>query len=115
MEELQGTPASGAFVCVFDNGATDVVELEVFRFGSAPADQQAFLPGNNYQFFGLVEFSVGDIYDGTTLKLSQLGAPIALGSANGAFWDHQIFDFDTGQGLESSFGGINGGTFQLTP
>ena len=92
VEELTGTPASGASICVFDDGATDIVELEVARFGVAPADQQAFLPGSNYEFFGLVEFDAGDIYDGTTLKLSQLEGPITLNAANFAFWDHSIFD-----------------------
>jgi hypothetical protein len=114
VEELSGTPNS-ALVCVVDNGATDFVDLEVFRVGTAPADQQSFLPGSNYDFFGLVQFSVGDIYDGTTLKLSQLGSPIALSSTNGALWEHQIFDFDSSQTLEFSFGNISAGTFQLTP
>jgi hypothetical protein len=113
--ELGGSPATPASVCVFDEGANDILELELVRDGAAPADQQAFLPGNNYQFFGLVEFNVGDIYDGTTLKLSQLGAPIMLSSTNAAFWDHAIFDFDTSQELESSFGLISAGSFQLTP
>jgi hypothetical protein len=115
MEEFTGTPPTGAVVCVFDSGATDTVEVEVFRNGPAPADQQTFLPGGNYQFLGIVEFLAGDIFDGTTLKLSQLASPIALSSTNSAFWEHQIFDFDTSQNLEISAGNISGGTFQLTP
>jgi len=115
VEELEGTPAASVSVCVFDEGTTDIVTLEPARFGAAPADQQAFLPGSNYDFIAFVQFTVGDVYDGTTLKLSQLGVPIALGSGNGAIWEHLIFDFDTNQSLEFSFGNIGSGTFQLTP
>lgn len=115
IEELQGTPATPVSVCVFDEGTTDIVTLEPVRFGAAPADQRTFLPGNNYDFIGFIQFTVGDVYDGTTLKLSQLGVPIALSSGNSAFWEHLIFDFDTNQTLELSTGDIGSGTFQLTP
>jgi hypothetical protein len=114
-EEVGGTPASFGSVCVFNAGTIDVVEFEVARFGVAPADQQAFLPGSNYQFFDQVEFDMTGIYDGTTLKLSELEGPITLNSANFASWQHEIFDSDTNQVLENSFGNITSGTFQLTP
>jgi hypothetical protein len=114
LEEV-GTPASGASVCVFDGGTTDVVEFQVANLGAAPADQQAFLPGSNYEFIVQVEFNVGDVYDGTTLKLSQLGGPITLDAGNLAFWAHTIVDGASNQVLENSFGNISAGTFQLTP
>lgn len=113
VEELAGTPASFVSLCIFDAGTNDFVELTVVRFGAAPADQQAFLPGSNYQFSSFLEFQAGDIFDGTTLRLSELAGPITLDSGNGAFWNHSIFD--SSNRLEASFGSISAGTFQLTP
>ena len=114
MEELPGAGVSGS-LCVQDEGADDFIIVEVIRNGPAPDDQVSFLPAGNYQFGMFITLTNGDVFDGKTLKLSQIGGPIALAGGSPASWSHDIFDFTAGQFVESSGGFFTSGTFQLTP
>jgi len=102
-------------LCVLDRGANDSVTLVVVRDGAAPADQQTILPTGNYAFRWRIQFRAGDIFDGTTLKLSQLAGPIAFGPTTQTTWRHDIVDIGAAVFLEVAQGNLSNGTFQLTP
>jgi hypothetical protein len=114
MQELPGAGVFGS-LCVQDQGTDDFIIIELFRNGAAPDNQLSFLPGGNYQFALFITLTNGDVFNGNTLKLSQIGGPIPLAGPSPASFVHDIFDFNAGQFLETSGGFFSSGTFQLTP
>jgi hypothetical protein len=86
VEELVG---GTGYLCVYDNGASDQINLYPNRYGAAPAGQEMFLPDAAYSFNGgVVAYGLGDIYDGTTLHQTQF-ENLALPNA---YFYHQIYD-----------------------
>jgi hypothetical protein len=114
MQEFVG-PGGFASLCVQDQGTNDAVLLEIFRNGAAPSNQVSFLSGGNYQFGMFIQFNAGDVFSGSTLKLSQIAGPLTLNTATSAFWSHDIYDFNAAQFVEQSDGFYSAGTFQLSP
>lgn len=105
VEQLVGGTAQ---LCVYDNGASDVVTLYPSRFGAPPAGQEMFLPDPSYGFYGGVIAYVGDLYDGTTLQQTQL----ENASLTNAYFYHQLYDAT--QELSFAQGTFNA-TLQLSP
>jgi hypothetical protein len=106
---LQQLINGAAYLCVNESGASDQISLFPSNYGLPPAGQEVFLPGSAYSFYGGFYAYVGDIYDGTTLKQTEL----ANATLTNAYFYHQIYD-DAGQQV-STIQGTIGGTFQLAP
>ena len=98
-----------ASLCVFENGASDQLSLYPSNYAAPPAGQETFLPDTQYGFYGGFSVLIGDVYDGTTLKQTEL-ENVAL--VSGYFY-HQIYD-SASQFISMVQGNVNG-TFQLRP
>jgi hypothetical protein len=86
---LEQVVGGTGYLCVYDNGASDQINLYPSRYGAAPAGQEMFLPDAAYSFTaGVVVYGLGDIYDGTTLQQTQL-ENLSLSTA---YFYHQVYD-----------------------
>jgi hypothetical protein len=95
---------------VADYGASDYVTFYPGRSGAPPAGHSAFLPDPSYTFYGGISGSVGDVYDGTTLKQTLL----ENASLTSGFFYHYVYDASQTQQLTTAQGGFIG-TVTFTP
>jgi hypothetical protein len=99
-----------ANLCVYETGAQDQVSLYPSNYGPAPVGQELFLPDAAYGFYGgFYGYVSSDIYDGTTLKQTELQNATL---SNGFFYQ-QIYDAASQQ--ISTIQGTMTGTIQLQP
>jgi hypothetical protein len=106
---LAEVASDSARVCIFDDGDNDVVQIAMQRNGSAPVEQQSFLPNADYSFVMDLLMPVGDVFDGATLKQSALAGPVTVVGGN---FDNAIFE----AGTELAFAnGALSGSVQLLP
>jgi hypothetical protein len=75
--------------CVYDQGTNDLLVVDTFVTGAAPAALQTILPSASYLFAVQVRASVGDVYDGHTFLQSKLETTTVInnGSINGLIRD----------------------------
>lgn len=102
---------ASASLCIYDLGATDYISLFAGRTGAPPMGQESFLPDASYNFYIQFGASTPDLFDGTTLKQSQLEAPLSL--TNGSLYQ---YIYDSSFNLVTQVGATtNPGTVQLLP
>lgn len=106
-EQLSGSGTPYSQVCVYDYGGADLVTIYTARSGEAPVDQQSFLTEPNYQFALYVGGTVGDVFDGKTLKQSALtSAKVSSG-----FFSNYVYD--SGGDLIVSSNGVFDGAIEF--
>jgi hypothetical protein len=106
VEQLVG---GDTILCVQDTGASDLITMYPSRNGAAPAGQEMFLPDPTYGFYAGVIAYVGDIFDGTTLKQTEL----ENAALTNAYFYHQLYDAT--QELSFVQGTLNAATLHLRP
>lgn len=106
LEQMMG---SSVYFCVGDNGANDYVGIYSNKYGPPPASQVSFLPDANYGVAGGISFTVGDVYDSTTLHQTALQNVTFMG---GSFY-HELFDGSWNE--LTMVAGYASGTFTMTP
>ena len=97
-------------VCIYDYGASDFMTFYAYRSGPAPIGQQSFLPAS-YNFQITMSGSIGDVFDGTTLKQSLLETGMSVVGGNFMHYVTDPADFS----IMTSLSGVFTGTFQLAP
>jgi hypothetical protein len=99
-------------VCLSDGGVTDYVNVELFVTGPAPSDQIAYLPEPEYSRHFYLSFHIGDVYDGTTLRQSQLTSWFYPDQATSSMY-HYLNNPD--YSLETYISGKFSGRIRLQP
>jgi hypothetical protein len=99
-------------LCIADQGAQDSFTLNLVAEGAVPGDQTAYLPEPSYFRNIFVSGSIGDVFDGATLRQTVLaeGVPVSSGQ-----FMHLLISNTTGTQLTRLDGSFSGGTFALEP
>jgi hypothetical protein len=107
LEQVEGGEGR---ICITDEGTSDSFWLGVWKDGAMPASQQATYPGT-YTRYVNVYGTVDDVFDGTTLNQSLLGAGLSL---SGTF-DNTVYDFASGAQLTRLEGLLSAGSVTAQP
>jgi len=109
MRQLDGAQGT---VCISDAGATDYFIITVTQSGAMPADQW-YLSGPDYTRTFYVYGGIGDVYDGVTLRQTELSSWVTPPSLADTYFSHDLHDPSFTE--QSMIDGYFGGSFRLRP